>query len=356
MCNKLILKLIILMFGTWSIPVFGNDKYTWNWLENNTLYNQNDSEDVDVEFFLREEIVVRKSKITVENVAECVSSRVDCQKYKEIYLIEAPLSGKKITLTKKIVYSELQKKLKEHTFKVYGPDEIALRVVMQQITEHEIEKKLQAKINAIENISADTRVSIKYLKLMTKWVVRSEDFRIDFPEIDADYMENIMAQTKKTRSTRLRVIAYDNETNNMISENNLYLRLDLEKKIFIATERIEKEAKILDNQVKEIWATVNSQYHKYPSSLESFKNLVSKKMIPKGTLLKDVFFKKPIIIKRGQYAHLQMGRGRLELVARVVAKEPGYLGEIIDVYYKPTKKYLRAKVMGKNILQKVDDL
>lgn len=143
------------------------------------------------------------------------------------------------------------------------------------------------------------------------------------------------------------------DTNNFVSASLLTVRIKLFKNVFAASKKIQKNEKLLRSLFIVKIADVSLFEEKTVDTANDLSNFRSKVLIKEGTILSENLIEEIPVVNKGDKLILHAGGIGVDVTIDVVARQDGYLGDVVSVYSNGNKLY-KGKIVDKNNLTLVE--
>ena len=349
----LLLTLAVMMLDSFARQAKG-ETYAWGWNEP-LKSTESESKTVDdmLEIFLKEKFLAKNGTVTLNDITQCYENTV-CKGFNKIVIHKNKENLDKLKFSKYRIAQILKENYPHLKTEIYGPEQVEVVFDTMMIDETFVKEKLAQKLQLLTKNHQEFKLQIDSIKMLNKWKVSRGSYRLNFPELHLENVVNVGRFIHKFRNRVLQVVAVNNDNFNQTFKNTVYVNLSLLKRVLTSKKRLVARSHINEDDVLKSWRVVHSQFKKYPSKYSEVDGLILKRPLDPGEVLTHYYLERPVVIKRGQLAKLKFKKGPLTLEARVIAKKSGHLGDVIDVYYQPTKKYLKAKIVSDTLLVRAE--
>lgn len=192
----------------------------------------------------------------------------------------------------------------------------------------------------------------KYLDEKLNGFVKYEYQILQMPET---YTRIEINEEKNFRRTKnyayVPVKVYD--ANNFVSASLLTVRIKLFKNVFAASKKILKNEKLHRGLFVAKTADVSLFEEKMVDAANDLSNFRSKVLIKEGTIISESMIEEIPVVNKGDKLILHAGGINVDVTISVIARQDGYVGDVVSVYSIGNKLY-KGKIVDKNNLTLVE--
>jgi flagella basal body P-ring formation protein FlgA len=146
-------------------------------------------------------------------------------------------------------------------------------------------------------------------------------------------------------SVCVRVDGVDAET------RRVSVKIRLFRTVMVLARRIGRDEVITDEHVTAERREVTNSVGSYYTSSADVVGKRATRSINAGVLLTDVMVGKPLAVRRNDSVTLRARRGAVRVRTKCIALKDACVGESVDVMNNDSKKVIRARVVGPNLVE-----
>ena len=331
------------------------DDFSWSFTDNMQEEQKETYKVSPIHIKLNPEALVDTEWVEVGDIASCIKETPECIEFLSLSLMKSPDPGKKERIGTKQIKDQL---LDENANLQFGESKfeiIEITSLAQEISAEEIKASFNRLLETFSHGMENIRIKVASLTLLSPWIVRPHEFHFEFEGwssyTDAQEIHRLVRQYRQRTKLAVKEIPIDSL--NASTVRNVLVKFEFTKKVPILKDAMQRGRMISGKSISMEWRRVRSDISAYPSKIEDFDGFVLKRPMQAGNVLRFSDIKRPLTMKRGQLALMSLGSDAYVVTAKVRVKQPGRVGDIVDVVYEPTQKKLKAKIISPGLLKQV---
>lgn len=309
---------------------------------------------VPIKVRLNGQAEVKHPRIFLESIASCERQSLTCEEILGVDLGQSPKPGGHKTLTRQTVEYILGEEFPHHRIEVEGAERIKIKSQFMEISAETVKNAFRDAMEASLGEVNDLRITVEKLSMPRSIRLWPGDYRISFPLVENAHVLHLdWLLENYTGSQTIVVDCYEVGSDHKLASARAQVRLALEKQLPVSKRHLPRGTILKHEFFEYKWQKIGRSDYKLIDEIKHLVGLRLKQPIRAGNALSSRQVEVPTMIKRGQNVKLVVKKGGLTIVGRARAMDAGGIGETIKVYYPQSKKNIFAEVKNPSTVEVV---
>jgi len=310
----------------------------------------------EVIFILKNEAEVPSNRMLFSDVAECQGIPAICEETYAVFIGETPPPGRTVVFSADKIANLLSSEWPELSFSMTGSRFVRIQASAQEVSDDVVESALRAKLEANffqdETAPGNIRVSLDRVLSKSSHKLRPGDFRVVFPELEGDTLNNAKA-AKRFFSGRQRRVQVEFVSGKDISRDVITADFSIMEYLPVASNDLLRGQIVKGNDVRMTWSPTNRESGNFVTNIDAIVGRKLKQSVVSGNPIELVHLAIPLVAKRGQISRLVIKKGDMVIQGQVKLLANGGYGQVMEAQYLKTKKKIRVRVIDSETVQLV---
>lgn len=302
-----------------------------------------------IELTLRETVESQGEPITLGQISECRGEQQACREAYGIVLGEAPVPGRKITLSRDKISALLALEWPERSISFNGAAEVKISASGQSLTTQQVSLSLEEALADINDKQSKVRLGFTRLTLRGEGRMRPSPCKIiidEVQDIGTRSLDWVLAKLVGHQNLRARCVYENTEIED--SSFQISAEFHLQLLLPVAKYDLPRGATVASADFAEEWVSIGQGHQGLVKDISGVEGQILARALPVGKpLSRRQLVARPAVV-RGQMVKLSLTRGGLLVTGQVKALENGARGAFIDALLTKTKKKLRVRVLDQD--------